>query len=62
MGEYQDKIEGEAKDLGGKPTGNQKMEWEGKGQQVTGKIEGAGNWVRREMIKPAEEPPEPSAP
>jgi uncharacterized protein YjbJ (UPF0337 family) len=62
MGEYKDKIQGEAKDLGGKLTGNKKMEWEGKGQKAKGKVEGAGNWVRREMAKPAEEPTEPTGP
>jgi uncharacterized protein YjbJ (UPF0337 family) len=62
MGEYKDKIQGEAKDVGGKLTGNKKMEWEGKGQKVKGKVEGAGNWVRREMAKPAEEPTEPPGP
>jgi hypothetical protein len=38
------------------------MVWEGKGQKVKGKVEGAGNWVRREMAKPAEEPTEPPGP
>jgi uncharacterized protein YjbJ (UPF0337 family) len=62
MGEYKDKIQGEAKDVGGKLTGNKKMEWEGKGQKVKGKVEGAANRVRREMAKPAEEPTEPTGP
>ncbi len=62
MGEHKDKIQGEAKDLAGKLTGDKKMEWEGKAQKIKGKVEGAGNWVRGETSKPAEEPTKPTAP
>jgi len=69
VGEYKDKIQGEAKDLGGKLTGDKKMEWEGKAQKVKGNLEGAGNRVRRQTskpvevsMKPAEDPTKPTAP
>jgi uncharacterized protein YjbJ (UPF0337 family) len=62
VGELKDKIQGEGKDVGGKLTGDKKMEWEGKAQKAKGKVEGAGNGVRRETSRPAEEPTEPTAP
>jgi uncharacterized protein YjbJ (UPF0337 family) len=46
MGELRDKVEGEAKDTGGKVTGDKKMEWEGKGQKAKGDLEGAGRKMR----------------
>jgi uncharacterized protein YjbJ (UPF0337 family) len=46
MGELRDKVEGEAKDTGGKVTGDRKMEWEGKGQKAKGGLEGAGRKMR----------------
>lgn len=47
MGEFRDKVEGEAKDAGGKLSGDKKTEWEGKGQKAKGKVEEAG----REMTQ-----------
>ncbi len=61
MGEYKDKIQGEAKDVAGKLTGNKKREWEGKAQKVKGKVEGAGNRIREETSTPPEQPMEPTA-
>jgi uncharacterized protein YjbJ (UPF0337 family) len=46
MGELRDKVEGEAKDTGGKLAGDKKMEWEGKGQKAKGDLEGAARKVR----------------
>ncbi|HXN03064.1 MAG TPA: CsbD family protein [Candidatus Dormibacteraeota bacterium] len=46
MGELLDKVEGEAKDAGGKVTGDKKMEWEGKGQKAKGDLEGATRKMR----------------
>jgi uncharacterized protein YjbJ (UPF0337 family) len=47
MGEFRDKVEGEVKDIGGKLSGDKKMEWEGKGQKAKGKVEE----VAREMTQ-----------
>jgi uncharacterized protein YjbJ (UPF0337 family) len=57
MGELRDKVEGEVKDTGGKLTGDEKMEWEGKGQKAKGKVEEIG----REMtqVEPTTEEPPP---
>jgi uncharacterized protein YjbJ (UPF0337 family) len=46
MGELRDKVEGEAKETGGKVTGDKKMEWEGKGQKAKGDLEGAGRKMK----------------
>jgi uncharacterized protein YjbJ (UPF0337 family) len=46
MGELKDKVEGEAKETGGKVTGDKKMEWEGKGQKAKGDLEGAGRKMK----------------
>ena len=46
MGELRDKVEGEAKETGGKLTGDKKMEWEGKGQKAKGDLEGAGRKMK----------------
>jgi uncharacterized protein YjbJ (UPF0337 family) len=46
MGELRDKVEGEAKNTGGKVTGDKTMEWEGKGQKAKGDLEGAGRKMR----------------
>jgi len=46
MGELRDKVEGEAKDTGGKLAGDKKMEWEGKGQKAKGDVEGAARKMR----------------
>ncbi|HEY4871534.1 MAG TPA: CsbD family protein [Candidatus Dormibacteraeota bacterium] len=46
MGELRDKVEGEAKDTGGKLAGDKKMEWEGKGQKAKGAVEGAARKMR----------------
>lgn len=59
VGEYKDKIQGEAKDVAGKVTGDKKMEWEGKAQKVKGKVEEAGRKLNEE---PASEPVEPTGP
>ena len=61
MGEYKDKIQGEAKEMGGKLTGSKKMEWEGKAQKVKGKVEGAANQIRDETSTPPEQQIEPTA-
>ena len=46
MGELRDKVEGEAKETGGKLAGDKKTEWEGKGQKAKGDLEGAGRQLR----------------
>jgi uncharacterized protein YjbJ (UPF0337 family) len=48
VGELGDKTEGNVKDVGGKLTGDKKMEWEGKAQKAKGKMEGLGREVTEE--------------
>jgi uncharacterized protein YjbJ (UPF0337 family) len=59
VGELKDKIEGEAKDLGGKVTGDKKMEWEGKAQKAKGKVEEAARKIGEEPVDPAEPTDQP---
>jgi uncharacterized protein YjbJ (UPF0337 family) len=62
LGEYKDKAQGKTKEMAGKLTGDKKMEWEGKAQNLKGKVEGAGKRVRQGPTAPPEEPREPTAP
>jgi uncharacterized protein YjbJ (UPF0337 family) len=59
VGEAKDKVQGTGMELGGKVTGNRRMEIEGKAQKAKGKVE---ETVRELVDEPAHEPTEPERP